>query len=259
MNRKEAARRLKEYTRIDIDEVLKVIGVYARGGRPYEVYERLNIVAKGTALKLHRLYKDNLFDFLEELDTSSLIKEFDEKAEEKKDDPNAYPLDGSKGRAIFSTLGLFNSNLSPLENKFKQIKPQLPKVEWNFGWLKGCEIPDEIALELLIEYDNLQTTLETEVTYHNVHRFVALHYIVFYYLKVYEVPEHKLIEWAAVNYAEGLINNNSFLQKLADGFIRYEVWRGDRFRDALFKALEPNNKEMKHFEDMPRPNPMNQD
>ena len=201
----------------------------------YSIYtEKLGLVSKGTARKIRDLFVAGKLNFVLELEnTQRLFNQATEAAEELTVEDQPWNVN----IAATSSIGVSRRS-DAIRARFEDIRHLLPIVPWNIGYFERSGVPLNVGLQLLVEHDLLEQRMaNAEWSKHIVQRFIALHFIVEFYLELTD-PPYGLIDKAATAYARGLMDNNEYLRRSGEGLVRYQVWRGSEFFSAYDQAQQ---------------------
>jgi len=230
----EAGKRLKALgLRLPLDTVVTVVQRLGNGDSLYSLFtEEPPLLSKGAARKIRDMLADGTLNFV--LDMEELPPFWTKSIEVVEE----LTVEHEAGFAYAPNTSGLGARRRPdrIRARFEILRPLLPLVHWNIGYLETSGVPLEVGLQLLVEHDLLEQQITDAKSSHLIiQRFVALHYIVAYYLHA-KNPPYTFIDKAAMSYAKGLIDNNPFLRSAGEGLVRYQVWRGPEFFSAFNNA-----------------------
>ena len=111
---------------------------------------------------------------------------------------------------------------------------------WDIGHLMGIGIPEDNALDMLKSYDTLKKAREmantTRLDFRGFDRYVLLHYTVVFKTR-YPSASFPYVQVAAGIYTRGLLSRTESLSSAGEDILRYEIWQGDKYRQAYEDAL----------------------
>jgi hypothetical protein len=123
---------------------------------------------------------------------------------------------------------------------------------WSVGNLEQIGLPEDVALEILEEYDELEAARSSsEFTaeilsrleprtylrkFRGFERYLSILYLVIL-MKRYPKSPLQYVEPASVLYARGLITGDASMRTFAENILRYAIWKGEKHREAYNKSL----------------------
>ena len=232
MNSAEIKTQLKALDlRLTFDIVREAVQRLKNGDSVYSLYEGSGkIVAKATAGKIRNLWNQGKLNFVLDVSHEATIAE-----EVSKD----AVLAGNP----FADFTL--QDPTEVVERFTELWPQLPKLDWTIEVLERAGIEADDALAMMTEVDEF-TRLDRARRWAKADliRIAELHYVFLFAganaARVQPAP-HELIQFAARNYAIGLVDSNLFMTKVALDLLRYQVWRGPKFLQAFQAAQIPTS------------------
>ena len=221
--------------RADPDLIAMCVNRLRMGERPYRLYgvdspDRL--VSQDLGMKIGKDYKDRKLDFIQDFDPNE--------SERARHDPFRY-----------TRYDIVN-----------EAEEMAPYRLWSLGHMKKLGMSNKEAEELMLTYDRIKVTrdeaegevssfgfrdkdgkmvqVETSPTpimrdFHGLHKYLALHYLVYYRTTYPDAPEEWAVKASAAR-ATGKIVEDEKLVVSADNIHRYEVWDQENL-DSYFNSL----------------------
>jgi hypothetical protein len=211
-------------TRFEV--VREVVQRLKNGDSLYSMYNS-RFVAKGTAVKIRKLWDAGKLNFL--LDVATEMGALVEASADA-----ALAADTPASHHIWSQI---ETN----RQRILEILPQLPSITWDIEYLEKAGIVAEVALGMMIEIDELfRRDMQGERwPKADIVRFVELHYSVLFASTNAGLDNPapiELIRFAAHSRAVGMVDDNYFMVRVGNDILRYQVWRGAKHLEAFQSA-----------------------